>query len=142
MYETLLRPHEVQQLPSPLSLNHIVDKLKKMEQNREEKRLRQIANASKRKREDDPSSTESEKRARTEETSAPQDNSELRPQVTPPVPVKTDVDLCQAVAQGKVNLSKASPEVRGHTSYLTFARLVPLPGPMTETVEENPPVSS
>jgi len=29
----------------------------------------------------------------------------------------------------KQNLSKVSPDVRGHTSYLTFARLVPFPLP-------------
>ena len=29
----------------------------------------------------------------------------------------------------KINIPKALPEARGHTSYLTFACLIPIPGP-------------
>ncbi|KIJ64618.1 hypothetical protein HYDPIDRAFT_132672 [Hydnomerulius pinastri MD-312] len=144
MYETLLRPHEVQQLPSPLPLSQVVGKLKKMEEKREEKRLRQIANSSKRKREDDPSATDSDKKARTDEPSAPQGKEEMKRQINLPDPATTEIDTSsstQVTTQAKVNLSKASPEVRGHTSYLTFARLVPMLKQATEGVKENPVVS-
>ncbi|KIK96448.1 hypothetical protein PAXRUDRAFT_825940 [Paxillus rubicundulus Ve08.2h10] len=141
MYETLLRPHEVQHLPAPLPLSHIIDKLKKMEQNREEKRLRQIANASKRKREDDLKGLEADKRARTEESSALEDNNDQEgstfqatPLASANVGFATDPSQVEA-PPAKVNLAKASPEVRGHTSYLTFARLVPISNPTAENIE-------
>ncbi|KIJ17555.1 hypothetical protein PAXINDRAFT_167560 [Paxillus involutus ATCC 200175] len=141
MYENLLRPHEVQHLPAPLPLSHIVDKLKKMEQNREEKRLRQIANASKRKREDDLEGLEADKRARTEESSALEDNNDQDGSKFQATPLASaNVGLATGSSQvdatpAKVNLAKASPEVRGHTSYLTFARLVPISNPTTENIE-------
>ena len=58
MYETLIRPHQVDAVPALPPIGHISEKLKKAEQKREEKRLRQIANpraaaAGKRKRVDD-----------------------------------------------------------------------------------------
>jgi tRNA (adenine57-N1/adenine58-N1)-methyltransferase len=40
-----------------------------------------------------------------------------------PAPSKPQLPIISS----KINLSKALPEVRGHTSYLTFARLVPIP---------------
>ncbi|KAH7885454.1 tRNA methyltransferase complex subunit Cpd1 [Phlebopus sp. FC_14] len=138
MYETLLRPHEVQQAPSPLPLSHIVEKLKTMERNREEKRLRQIANSGKRKREDDFNLTEPDKKFRTEEPSARSDKKEPPSQLNTLEPEKLAADISSAAtSQTKVNLSKASPEVRGHTSYLTFARLVPFPNQTAQNVEEN-----
>lgn len=119
MYETLLRPHEVQQLPTPLPLSHVIDKLKDMEKFREEKRLRQIANH-KRKRED-AGFSEPDKRARTEESGAAGDQSNLQASL---ITDREEDDAIEVEAQ-TVCLSKVCHEVRGHTSYLTFARLVP-----------------
>jgi len=60
MYETLLRPHEVSQVPRLVQIDTITEKLKQFERSREDKRQRQIATSrarrnatEKRKREDD-----------------------------------------------------------------------------------------
>ena len=45
MYETLLRPHQVDAAPRLTPIGAVADKLKASEARREEKRLRQIANA-------------------------------------------------------------------------------------------------
>ena len=132
MYETLLRPHEVQQFPTPLPLSHVIDKLKDMEKFREEKRLRQIANH-KRKREDAEFS-EPDKRARTDELSAGDQNSLQAPLIT----VREEDDANEVEAQ-MVSLSKVCHEVRGHTSYLTFARLVPFMPETLESAAQAPP---
>ncbi|KAI5994867.1 tRNA methyltransferase complex GCD14 subunit-domain-containing protein [Pisolithus marmoratus] len=89
MYETLLRPHEVQQLPTPLPLSSVIDKLKRLEKFREEKRLRQIAN-SKRKREGDSGTSEPDKRARTGEPDATRDEGGSQLISNLPVPPKAD----------------------------------------------------
>ncbi|KAF9240194.1 tRNA methyltransferase complex subunit Cpd1 [Melanogaster broomeanus] len=66
----------------------------------------------------------------------------------PPVPESVKLGAVTGSSQvevtpAKVNLSKISPEVRGHTSYLTFARLVPLQDPTAESSQGNAaPVSS
>ena len=177
MYETLLRPHEVQQLPPPRPLSQVIDKLKGMERYREEKRQRQIANAGKRKRDaDEPTAgismgmgmeagmeteehigTEmegtSEKRARVAAAQASiaparglaegyDENliEESRREIVPPVLPFEDAATSavagpsQVDVPSKLNLAKVSPDVRGHTSYLTFARLVlfPLPEPSSQ----------
>ncbi|KAI6044877.1 tRNA methyltransferase complex subunit Cpd1 [Pisolithus marmoratus] len=128
MYETLLRPHEVQQLPTPLPLSSVIDKLKGLEKFREEKRLRQIAN-SKRKREGDSGPSEPDKRARTGEPDATRDEGGSHPPLISnlPVPPKADDEVNEEVAETTVNWSRVCHEVRGHTSYLTFARLVHYP---------------
>ncbi|KAI6014785.1 tRNA methyltransferase complex subunit Cpd1 [Pisolithus microcarpus] len=124
MYETLLRPHEVQQLPTPLSLDNVVSKLKRLEKFREEKRLRQIAN-SKRKREEDSDIPEPDKRARIGEPDTARDEGGSRPPLISDlhIPPKADDEVNEAT----VSWSRVCHEVRGHTSYLTFARLVPYP---------------
>ncbi|KAG8214341.1 tRNA methyltransferase complex subunit Cpd1 [Butyriboletus roseoflavus] len=168
MYETLLRPHEVQQLPPPRPLSQVVDKLKRMECYREEKRQRQITGAGKRKREDgevtaimkglerDMGTGEGEgtgmeggadKRARVEMAStAPalvgneereREEEGSRGETLPAPPPEDGTAAADAGVAGpsqvqvppKLNCSKVSPDVRGHTSYLTFARLVPFPPP-------------
>jgi tRNA (adenine57-N1/adenine58-N1)-methyltransferase len=182
MYETLLRPIEVFQIPPLPNIAVVSEKIKISEQKREEKRLRQIAankaaaasgagssvNA-KRKREDaaedldgeeedehEMSAVEgliaSKKKMRTdigedEEEDAMEDASPL-----PEDPGQTDVDVLKNEGSdpspqpatttshrlhknasglihpsAKINVSKALPEVRGHTSYLTFACLIPIP---------------
>ncbi|KAG9308863.1 tRNA methyltransferase complex subunit Cpd1 [Chiua virens] len=176
MYETLLRPHEVQQRPPPRPLSEVIDKLKRMERYREEKRQRQIANnAGKRKREEASTVPEGDidketatgtgatletgaeteiegKRAKVDtETSAATmlvhqfETGDERegsgremtvPHALPSVPPEDVVTMgdvpgpSEAQVESvstRLNFSKTSPDVRGHTSYLTFARLVPLP---------------
>ena len=152
MYETLLRPHEVQQLPPPRPLSQIVDKLKRMERYREEKRQRQIANAGKRKREEDESTSTvmeremqietersgieggAEKRARVGTAGKSDEGVESGREIVPLAPpedatTSAVADVSQTELPAKLNRSKVSPDVRGHTSYLTFARLVPFPHP-------------
>ncbi|OAX41656.1 tRNA methyltransferase complex subunit Cpd1 [Rhizopogon vinicolor AM-OR11-026] len=118
MFESLLRPHEVHQI-APQPLAYAIEKLKKSEQKREEKRQNQIARSSKRKRDDLPE-TDAEnaggKRFKTQESAG----DDVRA-FDIPDPV-VDQPANQPV---KMSVSKACPEVRGHTSYLTFARLVP-----------------
>ena len=75
MYETLLRPHQVDAVPALTPIGAVGERLKQAEARREEKRLRQIANAragaerraAKRKAEDDGALEEAEgKRAKTD----------------------------------------------------------------------------
>ena len=149
MYETLVRPHEVNQIPDLSLITEVTERLKKGERKREEKRLRQIANSRlnhqfKRKRiyQSDGSSKEEagNKRARTDD----EDDPDSRPSLehipsTDSQPQTGDVQIkgmssvkvdevgndSDAETKAKLNVSKAMPEVRGHTSYLTFACLIP-----------------
>lgn len=134
MYETLLRPHDVSAIPLPLPIGDIVEKLKQAEAKREDKRLRQIAankrTAIKRKRDegddaekftDDPSGS---KRVKTDEDDA---NVILSTETSTRL---DDMDTTGASMPGlvpsKMSVSKALSEVRGHSSYLTFACLIPI----------------
>jgi tRNA (adenine57-N1/adenine58-N1)-methyltransferase len=182
MYETLLRPIEVFQIPPLPNIAVVSEKIKISEQKREEKRLRQIAankaaaasgaggssvNA-KRKREDaaedldededdEMSAVEgliaSKKKLRTtdigedEEEDTMEDASPLpeepghadtevlKTEGSDPSPQPATTASHQAPKNAsslihpsaKINVSKALPEVRGHTSYLTFACLIPIP---------------
>ncbi|TFY83197.1 hypothetical protein EWM64_g817 [Hericium alpestre] len=177
MYETLLRPHEVSQVPAPLPVGAIAEKLKQSEAKREEKRLRQIENArgrqtDKRKRDDSSRETPGEvepKRVKVEgedtaddavypgasedvvvpvpaEVAAPailpalqdvQDVSMEPAEVTSQAPSKPTMPAPPATQV----VSKILPEVRGHTSYLTFARLPPAI-PAKTTGDESQPAGS
>ena len=189
MYETLVRPIEVFQIPPLQPISIVSEKLKKSELKREDKRLRQIAAnksaaaaaSAKRKRDTEAAdgsvdgslnvATElphgagqtgrTSKRVRTEEDDGvPQmeeqdinmdldvDMEVTESPSTSAFPlVKTDdpttttsfsMSTADVVADipistptsppAKINVSKALPEVRGHTSYLTFACLIPIPG--------------
>lgn len=167
MYETLLRPHEVTQAPPLPRIDAVAEKLKRLERNREDKRLRQIAasrahHAEKRKREDslaradlaDPVPELESKRPKT--AAAGEDGGEMDVDVdvdtdvvenpenedensdgdgyapapapadevvrTPPMPASASTS---ALAPATQVLSRHSKEVRGHTSFLTFACLLP-----------------
>lgn len=128
MFETLLRPQEVHQLPPPPSIDEARERLKQLEHKRELKRHRQMTQAkeqaasTKRKREGeeelhelgaDAESSHS-KRAKTEST-------EEEKAMTVGATTSTE----QAPTLDRINLSKTMQEVRGHTSYLTFACLLP-----------------
>lgn len=137
MYETLLRPHDVKQIPALQPISHISENLKKAEKRREDKRLKQITfgrnrtaddHRPKRKREGGEAEEENvaadlildAKRAKTEPEEQRMEIDESTATSTPPDPTRDSSEFTAA----KI-VSKANPEVRGHTSYLTFARLVP-----------------
>ncbi|OSD07354.1 GCD14-domain-containing protein [Trametes coccinea BRFM310] len=181
MYETLLRPHQVDAAPALEPIGAVSARLKAAEARREEKRLRQIANArlgserrsaQKRKADEQEEGAGADagvegKRAKTEagagegagaEKPSPEEQARdeqealaeiaANPQTqtqtqtqgqstvapsradTPVVPVAAlEETQGEEEADGaeprKITLSKAFPEVRGHTSYLTFAVLLP-----------------
>jgi tRNA (adenine57-N1/adenine58-N1)-methyltransferase catalytic subunit len=144
MYETLLRPHEVNTLPALQSVSEVAERLKKAEQKREDKRLRQIASSKlktgdKRKREGNGEETDgsvSAKKVKSDDD----DLVELQDDVITPTIPEGSAMAAETLApfdftpipSSKVNLSKAMPEVRGHTSYLTFACLLPESGTAVE----------
>jgi tRNA (adenine57-N1/adenine58-N1)-methyltransferase len=159
MYETLQRPHDVNQIAPLPSVSEIGEKLKKSELKREEKRLKQIANArskgavteahqlhhqdAKRKRgggdvgdgDDnvvgaDGGAGIGSKRFKTK--SENEKGTELSAQCEGPSEevLPWQSELQPGTSSGppptlKVNVSKSMSEVRGHTSYLTFACLLP-----------------
>lgn len=147
MYETLLRPHQVDSVPVLPTVGEVSARLKKAEQRREEKRLRQIANsrAGKRKRSGDVDDGDGDraggstgKRPKTDdEDDAMQHEDEHLPEAgnqPPGRPATSAVkleeaalpqDAAESLTSTKTTLSKTFPEVRGHTSYLTFACLLP-----------------
>ena len=159
MYETLIKPHEVNQIPTLLPIGEVSEKLKRAEQKREEKRLRQIANArihlsgkrkaesleavedtgNKRVKTDDEDETGSRIEAEISETNhEPPQSSQIAGLVRTfsPGGEAQHIDIHMST---KINVSKAMPEVRGHTSYLTFACLVPAApseGAASATIEE------
>jgi tRNA (adenine57-N1/adenine58-N1)-methyltransferase len=141
MYETLLRPHEVNTLPTLQSISEVSERLKKAEQKREDKRLRQIASSrsktgDKRKREGNEDEEEMGDGAGVKKVKSDDDDitvaetqdgvetSTIITEETALVEPFTTADLT-SLPTSKVNVSKAMPEVRGHTSYLTFACLLP-----------------
>jgi tRNA (adenine57-N1/adenine58-N1)-methyltransferase catalytic subunit len=189
MYETLVRPIEVFQIPPLQPISIVSEKLKRSELKREDKRLRQIAAnkaaaaaaSAKRKRDavaadrdvDGSLNAATElphgagqtgrtsKRVKTEEddgvpqmeeqginmdvdveitvigspsTSAFPLVKTVDPTTTTTLSMSTtdvvaDIPISSATTlPAKINVSKALPEVRGHTSYLTFACLIPIPG--------------
>lgn len=166
MYETLIRPHQVDILPALPSISSASDQLKQSEVRREAKRLRQIANsrsskAGKRKPEEGEDKTDEievrKKRVRTDEAadSPEEDPASAMPlagqentQVTVPGTDTVAVDPCASSSKlssdpaqndgssAKISVSKAFPEVRGHTSYLTFAVLLPAAVHETSAPEE------
>lgn len=163
MYETLLRPHEVSHAPGLVQIGTVADKLKQQERNREDKRQRQIAASRarrhimekrEREREDDNNADSvvdrdpdcHEPDAKKAKTSAPSDDD--RPALD--VVMEMDEDLSdQPPAAPKIDsamppplpaptpviqvLSRHSKEVRGHTSFLTLACLLPTTQPKIST---------
>lgn len=193
MYETLMRPHEVSQIPSLKSVRQVGEELKDMAVRREERRLRQIASsaASKAKRKREEAGDESDlgevqedaslKRVKTGEgengkTSTAKVGAGIRKGdgghddsmdtnagtnlnfATDPEAATDPIEYSDGLAGGgerpnrrvgsanvngstsvsgdsgsggHLNVSRVFPEVRGHTSYLTFACLVPFPSDAT-----------
>jgi len=186
MYETLMRPHEVSQIPSLKSVRQVGEELKDMAVRREERRLRQIASSAasraKRKREEagdeldlgEVQEDASLKRVKTGEReggkpSTSKVGTEIRKGddyedaantststnlnfATDPEAATNPIENSDGLASterptrgisgsnpidddstsdGHLNVSKVFPEVRGHTSYLTFACLAPFPSDAT-----------
>lgn len=185
MYETLVRPIEVFQIPPLQPISIVSEKLKRSELKREDKRLRQIAAnkaaaSTKRKRNvvaadgdvdgslnatdlaDGVGQTgRTSKRVKTEEDNgvpqmeeqdinvdvdveitvigSPSTSAFPLAETVDPTTTTLSMSTSDVVADipistptippAKINVSKALPEVRGHTSYLTFACLIPIPGP-------------
>ncbi|KAF9016510.1 tRNA methyltransferase complex GCD14 subunit [Hymenopellis radicata] len=117
--------HGDNHVPVPLKIGEISERLKKAEARREVKRLRQIAQnqaKGKRKREDgeDGEGEAEGKRVKTEEEKG--DEVVEMMQETIDDGEETQVDEPETE---KMSVSKVMSEVRGHTSYLTFASLMP-----------------
>ncbi|KAJ7143578.1 tRNA methyltransferase complex subunit Cpd1 [Mycena crocata] len=148
MYETLVRSQDVTQVPALQSVGEVADKLKRAEEIKEMKRLRQIAagqrshenpHGEKRKRggqldeqEELPPDTEAEdsgsgKRLKPDDemddATVPQDTDVSRSLDEPSM----HIVHANPAPPAKISVSKAMPEVRGHTSYLTFASLHAMP---------------
>ncbi|KIK69810.1 hypothetical protein GYMLUDRAFT_34215 [Collybiopsis luxurians FD-317 M1] len=168
MYETLLRPYEVQQTSALPTIGEVSDRLKQSEIKREEKRLKQIASghrgnteppsaakspdglqfsSHREKRKRHGSDAEAEdleqfpvggKKTKTEEvetsdmTTGPESQSATPKDIEmneSSLLVKIEEKMAKPVPPPappmKLNLARVMPEVRGHTSYLTFACLLP-----------------
>lgn len=155
MYETLVRPHDVNQVPALQSITEVADKLKKAEGVREIKRLRQIA-AGQRSHENphgekrkwsqeagyqgelpvaEAEDSGSGKRLKTDDEmndGTPSQNADVSRSLDEPATQTVHTSIPAPPA--KISVSKAIPEVRGHTSYLTFATLLP---PMPPALPES-----
>ncbi|KAJ6582796.1 tRNA methyltransferase complex GCD14 subunit-domain-containing protein [Mycena sp. CBHHK59/15] len=161
MYETLLRSHDVNQVPVLQSISEIEEKLKKGEEIREIKRLRQIAagqrshenpHGEKRKWGGDTDAQEAQGITEAEDSGSGKrlktdDEDDAGPSVAPkdadvsrsldgPSTQLMHADASNTASPAKFSVSKASLEVRGHTSYLTFASLLP---PMPPAPPEDAP---
>jgi tRNA (adenine57-N1/adenine58-N1)-methyltransferase catalytic subunit len=145
MFETLLRPHEVHQVPKLVSIDSIVEQVKLHEIKKEHRRIQQVEaserkrNNLKRKREqteegeggpDLDLGTGDQKRRRDGDAIHPSTAVDVDITVTkhaldpPPMPLNRN-EARLAVLATSTPMSKLMPEVRGHTSYLTFATLLP-----------------
>jgi tRNA (adenine57-N1/adenine58-N1)-methyltransferase len=131
MFESLQRPHDATAAPRPIDVGEISRKLKLAEIKREEKRQRQLAaNAAQLTK---ASATAKRKHDEAEH----EDTDELdvkKVKVEDEVDNQVVVGLDQieepsapttGVSSTEMAVSKVFPEVKGHTSYLTFACLLP-----------------
>lgn len=150
MYETLLRPHDVHHVPKLVSIDTIIEQVKLHEIKKEQRRLEQVAasdrkrNSRKRKRQEDNDIAEEDgpdpdlgtgdqkRRRDVDASSLSTPLTVAQVQVEPntgPEPtssLKTRKESRLAALATSTPMSKPMPEVRGHTSYLTFATLLPL----------------
>ncbi|KAF8073972.1 tRNA methyltransferase complex GCD14 subunit [Lyophyllum atratum] len=155
MYETLIRPIDVSHVPVLQPIGEISERLKQAERKREDKRLKQIAagrqNTSKRKRDDGTSLQDQPEEEQPAETAAggskrmktDEEDGDAEPKLAMDFDPQDEADTTAAGAPPdprpavfppqKMSVSKIMSEVRGHTSYLTFASLQPFePPPETE----------
>jgi tRNA (adenine57-N1/adenine58-N1)-methyltransferase len=151
MYESLMRPHETQPLTKPLHISEITKQLAEAEKRKETRRIRQMEeakrrnNAKKRKLEDLESEEPNGATSGAEDQQSLTSQKRLKNSVISgdsalhgPLDTKDE----EAVVEAEINadddtqvVSRVSAEVRGHTSYLTFALYLPYPFP-TPSAEE------
>ncbi|CAE6349516.1 unnamed protein product [Rhizoctonia solani] len=141
MHETLTKPHDICNTPMP-TVEDAAIRLRDIETRKEQRRLKQIESAArdkKRKRvEANEEGQDNESPKRTKMESRAQDGEESLPELDPPGPLSTNPSPPQpkrgpqtcavppaASEEERYIVSKPFGEVRGHTSYLTFAMLVP-----------------
>nr|GAT55863.1 predicted protein [Mycena chlorophos] len=155
MYETLVHQHDVSHVPVLPPISEVAEKLKKAEGIREVKRQRQIAagqrthepHGEKRKRgEGDDDGAEAGAGAGAPGSAEPEPGKRLKTgdevATTETVSVVPTTATAPA-AVSKISVSKVVPEVRGHTSYLTFATLLPpLPASALEDAKQEPDETS
>ncbi|KAH9931641.1 tRNA methyltransferase complex GCD14 subunit [Epithele typhae] len=125
MYESLLRPHHVDAVPALPHVGAASARLKAAEARREEKRLRQIASARA------GADRRAEKRkAGGDGDEQDDDGADGASAVCRPRPRPygggDGGGVEEEEEEPKISVSKTFPEVRGHTSYLTFAVLLPV----------------
>jgi tRNA (adenine57-N1/adenine58-N1)-methyltransferase len=146
MFECLIRPHEVSTQPKPLSISKIIRRLQDADVKREERRQRQITNAilrnsAKRKREDETGGVDQDPRTVKEGSPEASETGPKRLKIDQAtsiqeteMPGSTVQSLASAITPDQASsespqtqiVSRVIPEVRGHTSYLTFAIKLPL----------------
>ncbi|KAG8758866.1 tRNA (adenine-N(1)-)-methyltransferase catalytic subunit trm61 [Serendipita sp. 396] len=162
MYETLIRPHDVHQVPKPISIDSIVEQVKLHEVKKEQRRLQQVAasdkkrESRKRKREEavadeedgpDPDlGTGDQKRRREGDNAVDTATLVQRPTVmkgsqdsssfAPVLPSERKEARLAALATS-TPMAKPVAESRGHTSYLTFASLLPCKDRICPGMDEN-----
>ncbi|CAE6523883.1 unnamed protein product [Rhizoctonia solani] len=141
MHETLTKPHDICNAPMQ-TVEDAAIRLRDIETRKEQRRLRQIESAArdkKRKRiegneevqeNESPKRTKMESKTRAGEESPPEldPSDSLSNNPPPPQPKRgphTGVKPSAAPEEERYVVSKPFGEVRGHTSYLTFAMLVP-----------------
>jgi len=134
MFECLIRPHDVSTVPKPTDISQIVRRLQDADVKKEERRQRQIANAvlrnnaAKRKREEEAGGAEAGTTPEDQDVSTEAPAKRLKTEQTVE---SADVDSTLAVPSPAATpatqvVSRVIPEIRGHTSYLTFAIKLPL----------------
>jgi tRNA (adenine57-N1/adenine58-N1)-methyltransferase catalytic subunit len=135
MYESLIRPHDVYQLPRPITVSEIIERIKVKEISNEERRLRQIQASRqqdrKRKREgtgEEPNEDgpPNKRRKDSAQETAQEGTDDLEAGCAAGLSITPCLQTRIENTDPKVPMSKPMSEVRGHTSYLTFAVLLPL----------------
>lgn len=137
LFEVLLTPLEVSSVPTPLPISTVVARLQAAEGRKEERRQKQIAKAAKDreakdgaavagvKRSHDETGTPSESDEVTAKRLRGNDDADVADTAAPTTAPAISSTLSVEPAQSEVPYMKPLHEVRGHTSYLTFACLRP-----------------
>ncbi|KAH7097525.1 tRNA methyltransferase complex subunit Cpd1 [Auriculariales sp. MPI-PUGE-AT-0066] len=154
LYEVLLTPQEVTVVPEPLDINHAIARLKAAEVKKEDRRLKQVAKSAEKKRSNKPSTdlpsaavadqspaqvflipVAGKKRLREESSPQPAvDAKRARVHDVETVASPKDIEET-SLLQHDVPYMCPVHEVRGHTSYLTFACIRPALPPHFKSVQ-------
>ncbi|KZV91735.1 tRNA methyltransferase complex GCD14 subunit [Exidia glandulosa HHB12029] len=126
LYEVLLNPLEVSPVPTPLPIAHAVARLQAAEGRKEERRQKQIAKAARDRevKEKDGDAVAAGVKRTHDEAGTPDSEEGIAPKRA-----RSEQESAHASApevdQPEVPFMKPQHEVRGHTSYLTFACIRP-----------------